>query len=109
MSSSNLEQVLGINQDLSHLESNPKGFSFVQIGIAIDRLRKILKARGILSIKEDLFDGRSTTNIVEFKNAVLKLGMSTRDIERMFEAISTGDGRGGVDLDLLQKKIERLE
>ena len=41
---------------------------FASISMIIDKLRRILKTREI-KVK-DIFEGRSITNIVEFKNVI---------------------------------------
>lgn len=67
--------------------------------LVIDKLRKILKARGLSVF--DIFDGRRLTNVIEFKNKIKPLGLLGREIDMMYEAISACDESGAVDLALL--------
>jgi len=68
----------------------------------------ILRTRGIGSITE-LFSGRTETNLVEFKNAIGKMGMTTREINRMYQAITSDECSGKIDLGIILKKFQRLE
>jgi hypothetical protein len=86
---------------------DPKSQVFLATSLILDNLRKVLKSKS-LHIYE-IFDERTHTNIVEFKNRIKALGISPRDIEMMIDSISCTDRSGMVDLCLLVKKLERLE
>jgi 23S rRNA-/tRNA-specific pseudouridylate synthase len=60
----------------------------------------------------DLFNGRHKTNLIEFKNVIKKLGLTPREIEKLYEALTPGgpnEYTGEIDLTILAKKIERIE
>lgn len=100
-SASHLDQVLGttahhfaarssqanvLNNVLNELE--PRSAAFASISMITDKLRKLLKARGIANVK-DIFDGRRLTTIVEFKNRIKPLGLPGREINSVLESITT--------------------
>jgi hypothetical protein len=108
----NIEKVLnltatagGEDQDGCYVRNlSPKKATFAQLGLIFDKLRKILKSRRISTITE-LFNGHTKTNLIEFKNAILKMGMTTREINKMYQAITVDDFSGKIDLNIITKKF----
>jgi len=104
-----LDNVLGINNEPQIL--SPSKASFAQIGLIVDKLRRILNLREIRDVRE-LFNGREMSNLVEFKNIIKKLGMTNSEIEKLYEALTPGQANeytGLIDLNMLSHKIARTE
>ena len=59
-----------------------------------------------------MFNGHDYSNLVEFKNAVKKVGLETKEIEKLYEALTPGEPKdytGMIDLKMLADKIARVE
>lgn len=87
---------------------SPKASTFAEIGMIAEKMRLIMKSRGIADLRE-LFAGRTETNLVEFKNVVSKLGLTSKEIIKLCQSITFEDFSGNIDLRVLQKKIDRIE
>lgn len=112
-----IDNVLGIPT----LQTSPKLAStehqayklptLASIGLIVDKLRRILKSRGIANIR-NLFGAADTTNLVEFKNVLKKIGLANKEIEKLYEALTPGkpnEYTGLIDLKMLSEKIARIE
>lgn len=82
----------------------------MQSHLVIEKLRRNLKAKGFEKLTE-LFpdsEGSNTTNIIEFKNVLKKVGINTKEVDRLMEILVVS-GNGFLDLEVLNKKLLKLE
>jgi hypothetical protein len=78
--------------------------------MVIEKLRRNLKAKGIERLSELFPDSQNgeTTNLIEFKNAMKKVGINTKDCDRIMEILAI-NSEGLLDLSVLNKKLSKLE
>ena len=82
----------------------------IHSNIIIEKLRRNLKTKGIEKLS-DLFPDNlnaETINIIEFKNAMKRVGISAKEIDRIMEVLVI-NGDGLLDLSILNKKLLKLE
>ncbi len=84
--------------------------SMIHSNLVIEKLRRNLKAKGIERLIELFPDSADsqTTNIIEFKNAMKRVGISAKETDRIMEILAT-NSEGLLDLGILNKKIVKLE
>jgi hypothetical protein len=82
----------------------------IHSNLVIEKLRRNLKAKGIERLIELFPDSADsqTTNIIEFKNAMKRVGISAKETDRIMEILAT-NSEGLLDLGILNKKIVKLE
>jgi hypothetical protein len=73
----------------------------------LDKLRRNLKARN-LKVLELCGGSEGKTNCIEFKNALKKIGVLSKEVDRILEMVVVNK-EGLIDLKAFSNKIQRME
>lgn len=77
--------------------------------MVLEKLRILLKTMGVQDIKQVFLPiDQSKITSVEFKNVMRKIGLNTREVDRLSE-ILVCNNEGLIDLDKLNARIHKIE
>lgn len=76
--------------------------------MTMEKLRRNLKTMNIINIKDICgFNEEGKTSSVEFKNALKKMGINSKEIDRLMELLVYNE-EGMIDLNILHNKLQRI-